>query len=76
MASGWAVALLLGGIILLGASLQRLAGIGLGLVTVPALALLLGPSDGVALSNCASGAISAAGLAGNWRRIRPAAMLP
>lgn len=76
MTGGWAVDLLLGGIVVLGASVQRLAGIGFALVTVPALVLLLGPAHGVALSNCATGAISAVGLAAGWRRVRLAAMAP
>ncbi|WP_042391869.1 sulfite exporter TauE/SafE family protein [Streptacidiphilus carbonis] len=67
---------LLGCVILVGASVQRMAGIGFALVAAPALVLLLGPGQGVVLSNCAAGAISAVGLAGAWRRVRPAAMLP
>ncbi len=74
--SGWAADLLLGGIILVGASVQRLAGIGFALVAVPALVLLFGPVEGVVLSNCAAGAISAIGLATEWRQVRLAAMLP
>jgi uncharacterized protein len=76
VASGWAAALLLGGIILLGASVQRLVGIGFALVTVPALVLLLGPADGVVLANCGAGAISAFGLVGSWREVRLSAMAP
>ena len=76
MTSGWTVDLALGGIILLGASMQRLAGIGFALVAVPALVLFLGPSDGVVLSNCAAGAISAVGLIDGWRQVRLAAMVP
>jgi uncharacterized protein len=76
VASGWAADLLLGGIIVLGASMQRLAGIGFALVAVPALVLLLGPTEGVSLSNCGAGAISAIGLAGSWREVRLAAMTP
>ncbi|RKN40839.1 sulfite exporter TauE/SafE family protein [Streptomyces hoynatensis] len=76
MTSGWAAGLLLTGIVLFGASVQRLAGIGFALVAVPALVLFLGPAEGVLLANCASCAISAAGLAGSWRRVRPAAMVP
>ncbi|WP_217552262.1 sulfite exporter TauE/SafE family protein [Streptomyces sp. GbtcB6] len=64
------------GIVLLGASVQWLTGMGFALVAVPALILLLGPAEGVALANCAAGAISVVGLAGGWRRVRPAAMVP
>ncbi|MER7838253.1 sulfite exporter TauE/SafE family protein [Streptomyces sp. NPDC096040] len=67
---------LLSGIVLLGASVQWLTGMGFALVAVPALILLLGPAEGVALANCAAGAISVVGLAGGWRRVRPAAMVP
>lgn len=76
MASGWAADLVLTGIILVGASVQRLAGIGFALVAVPALVLLLGPAEGVLLANCGAGAISAVGLVGSWRDVRLAAMLP
>ncbi|WP_406438719.1 sulfite exporter TauE/SafE family protein [Streptomyces sp. NBC_00631] len=68
--------ILLTGIVLLGASVQWLTGMGFALVAVPALILLLGPAEGVALANCAAGAISVVGLAGGWRRVRPAAMVP
>ncbi|MGW5428022.1 sulfite exporter TauE/SafE family protein [Streptomyces sp. NPDC004059] len=67
---------LLAAIVLLGASVQWLTGMGFALVAVPALVLLLGPADGVVLANCAAGAISVVGLAGGWRRVRPAAMVP
>lgn len=76
MTTAWGLALLLGGIVVLGASVQRLAGIGFALVTAPALVLLLGPAHGVALSNCGAGAISAIGLASGWRRVHLAAMVP
>ncbi|MFI6452863.1 TSUP family transporter [Streptosporangium amethystogenes] len=72
----WTAGLLLGGIVLVGASVQRLAGIGFALVAVPALVLLLGPAEGVVLANCAAGAISAIGLAGTWREVRLTAMVP
>ncbi|MEV6105185.1 sulfite exporter TauE/SafE family protein [Streptomyces sp. NPDC051940] len=67
-----------GAIVLVGASVQRLAGIGFALVCVPALVLLLGADEGVALCNLGAAAISAVGLAqgGAWREIRPQAMLP
>ncbi|WP_327316822.1 sulfite exporter TauE/SafE family protein [Streptomyces sp. NBC_01235] len=67
---------LLAGIVLLGSSVQWLTGMGFALVAVPALVLLLGPADGVVLANCAAGVISVVGLAGGWRRVRPAAMVP
>ncbi|MEU4933046.1 sulfite exporter TauE/SafE family protein [Streptomyces yokosukanensis] len=68
--------ILLGAIVLLGGCVQWLTGMGFALVAVPALVLLLGPVDGVVLANCAAGAISVVGLAGGWRRVRPAAMVP
>jgi uncharacterized membrane protein YfcA len=74
--SGWAGGLLLGGVIVLGASVQRMSGVGFALVAVPALVLLLGPAEGVALANCAAGGVSAVGLAGCWREVRPAAIMP
>ncbi|MEV6113692.1 sulfite exporter TauE/SafE family protein [Streptomyces sp. NPDC052109] len=67
---------LLAGIVLLGGCVQWLTGMGFALVAVPALVLLLGPADGVVLANCAAGAISVVGLAGGWRRVRAAAMVP
>ncbi|MFK4103787.1 TSUP family transporter [Streptomyces sp. NPDC019531] len=67
---------LLAGIVLLGSSVQWLTGMGFALVAVPALVLLLGPAEGVVLANCAAGAICCAGLAGSWRRVRPASMVP
>ncbi|GAA1990234.1 sulfite exporter TauE/SafE family protein [Kitasatospora viridis] len=76
MVSGLAGDLTLGAVVLAGASVQRMAGIGFALVTAPVLALLLGPEQGVVLSNCAAGAISAIGLASTWRQVRPGAMLP
>ncbi|WP_406287961.1 TSUP family transporter [Embleya sp. NBC_00896] len=76
MSDVWSVALLLGGIVLLGASVQRLTGMGFALVSAPGLVLLLGPAQGVVLSNFAAGTISAIGLAGSWRRVRLASMLP
>ncbi|GAA3122640.1 sulfite exporter TauE/SafE family protein [Streptosporangium carneum] len=73
---GWGADLLLGGIVLAGASVQRMAGVGFALVAVPALVAFLGPIQGVALSNCAAAAISAIGLATEWRGVRLAAMVP
>ncbi|MFF2659804.1 sulfite exporter TauE/SafE family protein [Kitasatospora sp. NPDC058032] len=76
MAAGWGTALLLGLVVLVGSSVQRLAGVGFALVAGPALVLLLGPGEGVTLSNCAAGVISAVGLAETWRQVRLARMLP
>jgi uncharacterized protein len=76
VSSDWVAALLLGGIVLSGATVQRLAGVGFALVAVPALVLLLGTADGVLLANCATAAICAVGVAGGWRQIRLAPMLP
>ncbi|MBC2903583.1 sulfite exporter TauE/SafE family protein [Streptomyces sp. PSKA01] len=68
---------LLTAIVLLGSSVQWLTGMGFALVAVPALILLLGPTDGVALANCAAGAICVVGLAGGgWRQVRAGAMVP
>ncbi|WSA97038.1 sulfite exporter TauE/SafE family protein [Streptomyces sp. NBC_01795] len=72
----WAPELALSGIVLLGAAVQWLTGMGFALVAVPALVLLLGPAEGVVLANCAAGAISAVGLADGWRRVRLRAMGP
>ncbi|MEV0480130.1 sulfite exporter TauE/SafE family protein [Streptomyces sp. NPDC050508] len=68
--------ILLATIVLLGASVQWLTGMGFALVAVPALVLLLGPAQGVVLANCAAGAISVVGLAGGWRQVRARAMVP
>ncbi|TGB10538.1 sulfite exporter TauE/SafE family protein [Streptomyces sp. MZ04] len=76
MASGWTADLLLGGIVLLGASVQWLTGMGFALVAVPALVLILGPAEGVVLANCAGCAISLVGLAASWRQVRPSSMVP
>ncbi|MEU8353062.1 MULTISPECIES: sulfite exporter TauE/SafE family protein [Streptomyces] len=76
MTSAWIAALLLGGVVLVGSSVQRMSGIGFGLVSVPALVLLLGPGEGVTLANCAAGVISAVGLASHWRQVRLRAMVP
>src|SRR3954451_15234988 len=66
----------LAGGVLLRSCVQWLTGMGFALVAVPALVLLLGPSDGVVLANCAAGIICLVGLAGGWRRVRPSAMVP
>lgn len=72
----WSFALFLGGAVFLGASVQRMTGIGFGLASAPALVLLLGPVEGVALTNCAGVVISAVGLAVSWRQVRFRAMAP
>ena len=76
MTGGVTTELLLGAAVLVGASVQRLAGIGFALVAAPALVLLLGPAQGVLLANCASGAISVVGLAAGWRDVRLTSMGP
>ncbi|MDI2125935.1 TSUP family transporter [Yinghuangia seranimata] len=63
-------------VVLVAAALQRATGLGFGLVAGPGLVVLLGPAAGVGASNAAAGAISAAGLAVTWRRVRLRAMLP
>ncbi|WP_406458298.1 sulfite exporter TauE/SafE family protein [Streptomyces sp. NBC_01622] len=68
--------ILLAAIVLLGSSVQWLTGMGFALVAVPALVLLLGPTQGVVLANCVAGAISVVGLAGGWRQVRARAMVP
>lgn len=74
MLSGAVAAAAFGGVITVGALVQRMTGMGFALVSVPALALLLGPADGVALVNCAAGVVSAVGLASTWRQVRLPAM--
>ncbi|GAA4856887.1 sulfite exporter TauE/SafE family protein [Kitasatospora terrestris] len=76
MPDTWTTALALGAIVLVGSSVQRMAGIGFALVSAPALVMVLPATEGVALSNCAAGVISAIGLAGAWRQVRLRAMLP
>ncbi|KUM79473.1 sulfite exporter TauE/SafE family protein [Streptomyces curacoi] len=76
MTGEWAGDILLAGVVLLGSSVQWLTGMGFALVAVPALVLLLGPTQGVVLANCAAGVISVVGLAGGWRRVRMGAMVP
>lgn len=76
MLSTWPFLTLLGGTVLLGASVQRLAGIGFGLLASPALVLLMGPVQGVALVNCAGVVIGTVGLATTWRRVRLRTMVP
>lgn len=74
--NGSADALALAGTVLAGSTVQRMSGMGFALVAVPSLVLLVGPAEGVGLSNCASLAISAVGLADTWRRVRLKAMVP
>ncbi|MCX4531452.1 sulfite exporter TauE/SafE family protein [Streptomyces sp. NBC_00841] len=76
MTSSGTAELLLSGIVLIGASVQWLTGMGFALIAVPALVLVLGPAEGVVLANCAAGAISLVGLASGWRQVRPASMVP
>lgn len=76
MLTGWPFLTLLGGIVLLGSSVQRLAGIGFGLLASPALVLLMGPVQGVALVNCAGVIIGVVGLATSWRQVRLRTMVP
>ncbi|MEU6220974.1 sulfite exporter TauE/SafE family protein [Streptomyces sp. NPDC047022] len=76
MTNAGSAELLLGGIVLVGASVQWLTGMGFALIAVPALVLVIGPAQGVVLANCAAGAISIAGLATGWRRVRIGAMAP
>ncbi|MBW1601119.1 sulfite exporter TauE/SafE family protein [Streptomyces sp. JJ66] len=65
-----------GSIVFFGAAVQRVAGIGFGLVAAPFLVLLVGPMDGVAVANCAGIAISGLGLLATWRGVRLRAMVP
>ncbi|MGW1267715.1 TSUP family transporter [Streptomyces sp. NPDC002491] len=76
MASAAAAELLLGGAVMLGASVQWLTGMGFALIAVPALVLVLGTAQGVGLANCVAGAISAVGLTAGWRQVRVGAMIP
>ncbi|HEV7628273.1 MAG TPA: sulfite exporter TauE/SafE family protein [Streptomyces sp.] len=76
MLNGWPFLALLGGIVLLGTSVQRLAGIGFGLLASPALVLLMGPVQGVALVNCAGVVIGIIGLVTTWRQVRMRIMVP
>ncbi|SCK20590.1 hypothetical protein H181DRAFT_01505 [Streptomyces sp. WMMB 714] len=76
MISGLPFLALLGGVVLLGSSVQRMSGIGFGLLASPALVLLMGPVDGVALVNCAGVVIGVAGLATTWRQVRLRTMVP
>jgi hypothetical protein len=63
-------------VVLVAASLQRLSGVGFGLVAGPGLVLMLGAGHGVVVSNIAAAAISATGLAATWRQVRLTLMLP
>ncbi|MFG2692628.1 TSUP family transporter [Kitasatospora sp. NPDC048407] len=66
----------MGVVVLAAAAVQRLSGVGFALIAAPVLVLILGPAGGVGLSNCASGAISALGLAAGWRGVRPGRIVP
>jgi len=72
----WPADLLLAGIVLLGATVQRMSGIGFALVAAPGLIAMEGPASGVLLSNFASCLISAIGLATAWRGLKPRLMVP
>jgi uncharacterized membrane protein YfcA len=68
----------LAGVVLLGAVTQRVAGIGFGLVASPMLVLLLGPLQGVVVTNAfglATALVAASGTLPRieWRRILPIA---
>jgi len=76
VASAGAAELLVGGIVVLGASVQWLTGMGFALIAVPALVLVLGPTQGVVLANCAAGAISIIGLTTGWRQVKLGEMIP
>lgn len=76
MAGAGAAELLLGGVVVVAASVQWLTGMGFALIAVPVLVLMLGPAQGVVLANCAAGVISVVGLAAGWRRVRIGAMVP
>ncbi|MEV7117198.1 TSUP family transporter [Kitasatospora griseola] len=66
----------LGVVVLVGATVQRLSGMGFALIAAPVLVLVLGPAGGVGLANCASGVISVLGLAVGWRGVRAGRMVP
>ncbi|ELS55047.1 TSUP family transporter [Streptomyces viridochromogenes] len=53
-----------------------MAGELTGDILLAGVVLLLGPTHGVVLADCAAGAISVVGLAGGWRRVRMGAMVP
>ncbi|MEW2418195.1 sulfite exporter TauE/SafE family protein [Streptomyces sp. NPDC046866] len=67
---------MLGGTVVVAASVQWLTGMGFALIAVPVLVLVIGPAQGVVLANCAAGVISTVGLAAGWRRVRIGAMVP
>ncbi|HWD83692.1 MAG TPA: sulfite exporter TauE/SafE family protein, partial [Kribbella sp.] len=68
--------LVLGGVVLLGAFVQWLTGMGFALVSVPALVIVLGPANGVTFANCAAGVVCVLGLLRGWRYVRLRAMVP
>ncbi|WP_419999632.1 TSUP family transporter [Streptomyces boninensis] len=70
------VEVVVAGLLLVGALVQRVAGLGIGLVCVPPLVMLLGPLDGVSLSNSASSVLSAFSLLAVWREVQVRTMLP
>lgn len=76
----WSIALVVLVSVALGAGLQRVAGMGLGMVAAPTLSLVLGPVAGVSVSNLAA-AVTALVLGLllrddiDWRRFRALAPL-
>lgn len=69
----------IGGIVLLGSTTQRVAGIGFGLVAAPMLMLLLGPLQGVVVANVFGLATALVAYLGvvrkvDYRRILPLAL--
>jgi uncharacterized membrane protein YfcA len=76
VAGAGAAELLVGGIVVLGASVQWLTGMGFALIAVPALVLVLGPTQGVVLANCAAGVISIIGIIPGWRQVKLREMIP
>lgn len=76
MSHAWVLAFVSGSVVVFGASVQQLTGMGFALVAAPGLVLLSGPAQGVVLANCAVGVISALGLVVTWRRVRLGAMVP
>ncbi|HSA53264.1 MAG TPA: TSUP family transporter [Yinghuangia sp.] len=70
------VAVVVGLVFVVATALQRLTGVGFGLAAVPGLVVVLGPVEGVLLSNVAAGLISGLGLLGTWRHVRVRLMVP
>jgi uncharacterized protein len=64
-----ATALLVVGCVVTGAALQRVAGMGLGMVVAPVLSVILGPLLGVTMSNVAATVTAGMLLAVLWRDV-------